>query len=592
MTDNKTENRTEKKNRLALIIPLVIALAAMCAETVRCFYGIDMGDESFYVSESLGLFQGMMPFVEKTNSGVGMSFLLLPVMWIYSMFSPDLSGVILALRLTFMVFRFAVWLTIFLLLKKHVPSERLMWAMLVLAPFTGSCGTSPGLALSYNTIGALFMLLSGVLLYCAVNEEQGRSYAAKLVSAGFLSGIAVFAHPLQAFTVITLMTVLFISEKKGRRFKSVLLYASGGIAEILIVMIPVMAQSGPDALLKGLGAYVGRKASMKRDTMETLVSIKAFFLKFWFFMCATFGAAAVFFFAFKKKLSLEIKDIFMCAAAASAFEGTAFVMLQPYNDMGMPELGAAGMLCMFFTFFFGKKNRLVYFVSLPCFIFILLEIFVAATDRPSNRFVFMVPAVWVFVLVLITVDRKMLLRAACATAVMALVCELRQFFVFRDLEEGAKLDTKMGSGPYAGLYTCKEKADQINALQTYIKDNTDPGDRVAFRDSFSAGYLMSDGLVWADSTWDTLHYFENANANDYCIYLFEFYQRTGAIPDTVFYVEKSRATSIDDDSVTYTDFVKQYYDETGSREFEGSIKRIRIFTNNGTFDGNLEKWME
>ena len=68
MTDNKIENRTEKKNRLALIIPLVIALAAMCAETVRCFYGIDMGDESFYVSESLGLFQGMMPFVEKTNS--------------------------------------------------------------------------------------------------------------------------------------------------------------------------------------------------------------------------------------------------------------------------------------------------------------------------------------------------------------------------------------------------------------------------------------------------------------------------------------------------------------------------------------------
>ena len=48
MTDNKIENRTEKKNRLALIIPLVIALAAMCAETVRCFYGIDMGDECLF----------------------------------------------------------------------------------------------------------------------------------------------------------------------------------------------------------------------------------------------------------------------------------------------------------------------------------------------------------------------------------------------------------------------------------------------------------------------------------------------------------------------------------------------------------------
>ena len=69
----------------------------------------------------------------------------------------------------------------------------------------------------------------------------------------------------------------------------------------------------------------------------------------------------------------------------------------------------------------------------------------------------MVPAVWVFVLVLVTADRKMLLRAACATAVMALVCELRQFFVFRDLRRAQSLIRKWDPDHMRGCILAKKR---------------------------------------------------------------------------------------------------------------------------------------
>ena len=185
---------------------------------------------------------------------------------------------------------------------------------------------------------------------------------------------------------------------------------------------------------------------------------------------------------------------------------------------------------------------------------------------------------------------RLLLMIGTLGVTAAMVMNTYQY-VYRDSEIG-KLNYKVESGVYKGLYTTEERGRDVMELEAFLNQSVEETEYYAFRDNVPAGYLMMHkGIMCDRSTWDCLQYTygKTAQAN-----LYAYYQRRGIIPNKIIYVDfgRDKQLSIDTEGFPYNAFVKAYYGMTGETKLNTTFKQVKLFEYNGTFDGDYDKWIQ
>ena len=571
---------------------LLCCIASAVLLYVRAFYGVDLTDESFYLSEGLTALQGNLPYAfANMHFSVKGYFLFFPQLWLYRWLVPSLEGVVLFSRLSFLTFRLLILFFFWRLLKKHFPRSD---ALLITAYSVIYVGSSI-LNYSYNTIPILLLPVAALLLYDVLEKAGGYS-AGKLLLTGFLSSLCVFAHASASMAVLTFLVLILLRSNRGCRGRNVLLYAVGGIAEILLVFLPILFQTGWAALWEGLWSFAEPYLPDLSSTAlgETLlwglsrililaIGVGLLFVARWLWRCLQKWQDG-------KNRANRLNFLLLLSLIVGL---PAMALVMEYRYYG----DCIGILVTVYTIFFlctgvPQKDKIFwYFGVYPLLISFSLA-FLTGTNSPLGRFGFSTTAIFGILLILLRSDEKRIRRATVLVTLLlmalTLFCQIR--FVYRD-EPLAELTTRVESGIYKSLYTTEEQAKDIPELEQYLNSVIEPGEKVAFRDNVPGAYLMNqNGLPWDLKTWDCMQYSYGWNSPRK---LYAYYERMDSIPDKIIYIDFGRddCLSIESDWFRYNDFVNEYYDLTEDICLNDTFYHILVYENNGCFDGDYEAWL-
>ena len=214
---------------------------------VRCFYGTELSDEAYYISEAKEILNGNIPFSYNNSSkAVGFTFLLIPIVYVCSLLSPDLEGIVLTTRLCFVTLKLFIAIILFFVLIKNQKKSSSVLLVGGLFPIYGFFQN-----FNYNNVPIWLLILSGILLY-DVLEQESKHRRIELVFAGFVSGIAIFANPGWGLTLFIFGGLICKREKRRKeKIDSLLCYFGAILIEVFIVVMLLVLKTSLSELWYG-----------------------------------------------------------------------------------------------------------------------------------------------------------------------------------------------------------------------------------------------------------------------------------------------------------------------------------------------------
>ena len=175
----------EKKLQPVEYVIIGLMIIAGLLTIWRCFYTVDLTDESYIYADALATIKGNIPYAHNFTEGAGMSFITMVFLWVYMRIVPSLAGVVLYLRLCFATLRlFEVYVIYKLLRKKHDRMPVLLGcSILVVWHYFSNY-------FSYNTIPVFLILLVGVVFYVNVDSDRTKKTYLTFGIMGVLSALS------------------------------------------------------------------------------------------------------------------------------------------------------------------------------------------------------------------------------------------------------------------------------------------------------------------------------------------------------------------------------------------------------------------
>ena len=565
----------------------------------RAFYGTEITDEAYYYADALSVLQGNLPYAYNNSSAVGMTLLMLIPMAVYRLVQPDMVGLFLYMRICYVVFKLLAITLIYFLLRKTLNRRKLLWVIAILLPYLGGIYQS----FSYNTVGKYMVLISGILIACALGHDcRGtKKEVIMLFTAGFLSAIGVFAHPLQAASVSVLAILLFLYRKGSflNRLKGVVLYSLGGFTEILIVLIPISMLAGSDTTYSGIHELLFGQSTMRgtfvhinfSDRWNELINAYGHDWKI-MTAIAIVPIAILSLMRMVSKVKWTLRDQLLLAGSIS------FITICLCKKFDSSFTNTIGGLILWLAFLFPliRKEKLFAFAALPFIAFFTAELMLVKNGGVRMRSVFLYPILFVWLFTAFQ-SRKILISAvSVAVSVVATVSLIKSDYasVYRDSPIKA-LTYRVPDGIYKGIYTTEQRGRDLMELEKYIAANTGPDEKVQFRDNTPAAYLMhTQGGVSDVRTWDCMQFsYRNMFHTNNPQIMYRYYKRTNSIPDKIIYVDFGRDAilSIEDPKWKYNKFVNTYYDKQSEVRLNKTF-RVLVYKYNGNFDGNYDRWIQ
>jgi hypothetical protein len=583
-----------KKTRFHIdeLLAIALIITAACFTFNRVFYGTEKTDEAYYYAEALSVLQGNLPYAYNNSSSVGMSFLMIIPMAIYRIIRPDMAGIFLYMRICYILFQFVVTAAIYSLLRKQISRRKRLWLILMLIPYLDLVNP----AFSYNSVGKYMILLSGIVLFFAVsNSEKGsRKTGLTIFSAGFIAAIGVLAHPLQLFGAIVLTLLLLLYGRGGlaEKAKGALLYISGGIAEALVVFIPICAEAGTAMTFSGVSDLLFQKNAIQGGVPLSVrwAEMIRDFGHSWKAMTITFIAvlSLLSIYQLVRKREWSLRDRVLFAGGISVLlSGQMFIDI--LWRIGGPMIWLGIMFMLFI------RGKFFAFAALPCIIFFIAELLLVKNGSVMMRGLYLYPILFCWLFAAFQSSRRSVIALSAAVSVIAAVSLIKQDYnyVYRD-SPISRLTYKVPAGIYKGMYTTEKNAHDLMELENYLKSNIGADEKVQFRDNTPMAYLMhTEGTISDIRTWDCMQYTYRGMGTNNPQNMYRYYKRTGSIPDKIIYIDfgRDRQLSIEDPSWKYNKFVNSYYDRQSAVRLNPTF-RVVIYKYNGKFDGNYDRWIQ
>lgn len=572
----------------AEVLSAVVCACASLAMLARCFFGTELTDEVYAISDALAAMDGNLPFAYNTSILAGQALVPMLFYKVYAWFVPGLEGIVLYSRLSFVVFKLVILWVIYCLLKPDFSRKHRLLIVGTMIPFMGSQMQN----FSYNTVAAFLTLLTSVLLYCA-NRDSGWKQYGKLLISGFLTAIAVFAHPARAVAVFAFLLLIWLNSDAGSRIRNAMLYCAGGVIGIFVVMVPIGIAAGFDRLLYGLETFLFCTQRLSEENTYSLAarmtSVIAEGKKNWAgLLIGTIGGTYAFGWLSKKMgKPADRKNLwFLSLGLVLILE---FLYASYFFKQGL-IIAAAFVMCVCF---FRRKNAPDWYIALPA---VAHTLFLLLTTNASylDRFLYMIPLVMVLLGIMFQSESKAVMRVGAVLAIVFIMksCVWDYTFVYRD-NPVPELKTKVSEGVYKGLYTTESRAKDLPELEKYLNGNISLEESVSFRDNVPVAYMLRNKNIWDIRTWDEMQW--NHNCNDPTS-MYRYYQNRGGIPDVIAYVKfdyGKETWSIDhsEEEFQFNAFVNRYY-ELESDEQVNETFRVRIYRRNELPDPDFDRLIE
>lgn len=567
-----------------------------CLMYIHAFFGTEITDEAYYISDALAMLQGNLPFAYNNYSyGSCAAFLLIPQLFVYDLLVPSHAGIVLFTRLSFVTFRLLMLYGTYRVLCRSFRRTDVLLALAFLVPYHAG----PIDNYSYNTIPALLMLPIAALVYDAL-EHTDRCCAGRFFLCGFLSGIAVFAHMGYGLAVPVFLVLAVCRAKRERRLACALAYMAGGVTEILVAVVPVAVRTGWATLWRGIDLRIFHPyPTMQMEAVtagEKLLELWAESKPLLAVGLAAFAAArcgaALWVRKRAKTLSAQEQTMFSFALALLC----AFVwLLRTCGGMGsVYQVGVLAFWCALFALpVLRKKAAFLYYIGIYPLLFSLGLVVLVDSSASVSRFAAAIPVLAAVFLALLAAEwRPTRVMAVVSVVVCTFLLGFGTYsYVYRD-DSMWKLDCRVESGVYQGLYTTESRANDLPELEEYLNTVVSQDEYYCFRDNVPCGYLMvRQGQMCESATWDIMQYSYGLNTP---APLFDYYMRRGTVPDKIIYVDFGRDDhlSIEDENFRYNDFVNAYYELVEEVALNGTFRRVLVYQYNGTFDGDFSCWID
>lgn len=579
---------------LTEIIFLLGCFFAAIMMFIRAFFGTEFTDEAYTVSDALAVMHGNIPYTYNSIIAVGMSFIPIIFYKIYEFFVPDLEGVFLYSRLTFVAFRFCIIIAIYHLLEKELPRK---WRLLVagiLIPFAGAFSEAILQNWGYNATSIYILLLVVFMLYTTLQEStRGRKYYCKLLVCGFLTAVAVFAHSGCAIAVFVFIFLIFLNAKKGEQIISVLFYCIGGMIEIFVVLVPIIVQSGLNKFIYGVETMLsGSPQGYIQSTVYERVKYVLWCIKpGWIILV---GSSILIYYMSRKYIRVDEKKLSNREYWILAVGSGILLSIIHAKAVERDFFSFAGSICMcaFFLLIpiYKKWSSLSWYLGIYNFIFIIMMTLQTLT---GDRFYYCIPMLIPILIILFKEKSDLSRYIAVMLSVIFIIFQGYENFnaMYRDAAI-TQLTAKVESGVYKGIYTTPDRAKDLVELEHYLNENIQEDELVSFRDNVPVAYLMRNTNICDVRTWDVMQW---SYGCDDPTMVYRYYKNKEQIPDVIAYIDFGRDDSMSienpSDVFQYNDFVNKYY-FLDKDDFKNNTFRVLIYRNNGTFDGDFDNLIE
>lgn len=477
----------------------VLAVLSVALLVAKCRYGFGYYDESFYIATARRFWYGDAPVAQEWNLAQFFALFTAPLVGLFEAVTGGTQGIVLIFRYIFVAVQTVVSLFLYGRLRRLSPMGAAVAAIafLLFVPYNIS-------ALSYNSLGILFLTLAGVLI-----ATMRRHTTMQTLVAGVLFAAAVLCCPFLTLGYLVLLVLWLYRRRLSTQFFAPFTAGVAGLAVVFLAI--VFTRTGPILFLKGL-------KTMLQSTDRSSESFGAGLL-----FCTK--AAPVFFAALAVLAVVCWRDKNRCRHRAAYLLGACVVALgfqlsfwldTPYLNFFMFPIN----LCAPFVIATGGEEddyRLFRWLWAPGMVY-AFAISLASNQKfyaiSSASTVAAVASIVLLVRAWGTLrpaqDRKAVAALAGIALLLAvqLVSEavLRWYTVFWQ-EEPAKLTVQLTDGPEAGVYTDAELAAEYNAMLADIAPlrTMEKEQSVLMVSRHSWLYLATPAGVGGFSTWMQLN---------------------------------------------------------------------------------------
>ena len=271
------------KNILFIILTGILTLCILSLSLIRVFYGVEITDEAFVISESVLVNNGATPFVDNWSQTPGFVLLARLPALIWNIFKTDYEGIFLFYRLSFLFFKTLILgFCLFLFIKSGIAKFGSFISVLVLVPFYIYVPD-----FHYNNLSVFMLLFIGCFsIYC--NEKQGIYSLPLHLIIGGLMALCIYMHPSDLLACAVLLACIAICSRVSGKCRVIFEICIGGVlAAIIVTVWMVLRGGGITKLLYGLDSILNYNAyfelpisSFSDTTMELLHFAKPFLFIF------------------------------------------------------------------------------------------------------------------------------------------------------------------------------------------------------------------------------------------------------------------------------------------------------------------------
>ena len=480
----------------------------------KCRYGFASVDECFYLLTPIRLHQGDALFGQEWHLSQTSSVLLLPIVRAFFLLTGSTDGIILTMR--FICTTVQLLTSLFL----YFRFRKICWSGAALASISFLLYTPFGImALSYNSMGILFLSLALILFSTSVRHFRAQS----ILSGIFLSAAVLCCPYLAVLYVLYGFAVLYINHKNPPKADSLwsvsrFAFFSVGVAVSALAFVAfVLSRASYQEILQALPyifsdsehpriSLADKVAEYFRSILEISPLSKpiTFFLLLLFIICSIdrnrAGHPLIYAIPALLSVSLLLRDYAVAIPYINLF-------MWPVNLL--PPLilllsGSRQIHRLFFSFYLPgilysfclnlSSNQQFYAISSASSVATIASIVILclfASEWPSLR----VPKLLRF------------LSTVCLCAVFLLQFKYQSELRYQSLFWAGRLSEQTGyidEGAYKGLYVSEDRektyADSMKQMES-LAQYAQPDDHVLILSQNTWYYLMIDYRIGAYSGW-------------------------------------------------------------------------------------------
>lgn len=498
----KLTRNTNNVSLLTYCIAFLFLLYACYACIHSIYYAVEPYDEAFYLAESYRLTFGDYFYTYFHRLGHFSSLFNYPFIKVFVYLKGNTDGIFLYSRYVYSLFSIAGAAFIAYLLKHKFtfPISLIIASICIFfVPFNMH-------AMSYNTLGMLFLTLSLFLNFYAVSNYPVNSVSPQnmnkidiiLFASSLFQFFSICVYPpllvIYPITIISLWFLLF-KAKKNFLYSYLLGMAVGGFSVLLLLLKigiqPLFTDMAITVSYGVQGGGINKILNILYDFWVQFPHRRLFIIDVIVLFIITFSLK------FKQKSLIQLLLIMSIFALIRTNESTFYIRYLA--------------LISSLLFIIVKENQiaknLFYITTIPSLIAGLVTSW-SSSNGAINSIIGFLPAALTtlcfFVLISKdTIRSKFYNTFFIISALIIIIYPLKagnQLRNYGDLPNN-QLPEKITKGVFSGIYTTQEKKNYYETLQKTIVDYSQNNKSILFFDDFPLGYLMTRLIPATNSTW-------------------------------------------------------------------------------------------